>query len=181
MCGRFFIKENTWDNVKVQFPDIQVSANKAFDITPAMSAGAITEGLQLQNLKWGFEGFDGKLLINARAEGIETRRTFAESIQERRCVLPASGFYEWDYDKNKVTFTLPDNPVMYLGGIYKDGRFVIITIEANSSMIKVHDRMPLIIGDVEKWVNDKSAIKHFLTQPQPELCSERAYEQLRLF
>jgi len=47
----------------------------------------------------------------------------------------------------------------------------------------VHDRMPLIIGggDVEKWVNDKSAIKRFLTQPQPELCSERAYEQLRLF
>ena len=80
-----------------------------------------------------------------------------------------------------MTFTLPDDPVMYLGGIYKDGRFVIITREANESELKVHDRMPLIIGDVEKWVNDKSAIKHFLTQPQPELCRERAYEQLRLF
>jgi len=181
MCGRFFIKENTRDIVNAQFPDIQEFANKAFDITPAMNAGAITEGLKLQTLKWGFDGFDGKLLINARAEGIESKRTFAESIQERRCVLPASGFYEWDYDKNKVTFTLPDDPVMYLGGIYKDGRFVIITREANESVLKVHDRMPLIIGDVEKWVNDKSAIKHFLTQPQPELCSERAYEQLRLF
>ena len=93
MCGRFFIKENTWDDVNKQFPDIQVSENKAFDITPAMNAGAITEGLKLQNLKWGFDGFDGKLLINARAEGIESKQTFAESIQERRCVLPASGFY----------------------------------------------------------------------------------------
>ena len=94
MCGRFFIKENTGDAVNKQFPEIQVSENKAFDITPAMNAGAITEGLKLQNLKWGFDGFDGKLLINARAEGIESKRTFAESIQERRCVLPASGFYE---------------------------------------------------------------------------------------
>ena len=181
MCGRYFVKENTWDEVNKQFPNIQVSANKAFDITPAMNAGAITEGLHLQELKWGFDGFDGKLLINARAEGIERKRTFAESIMERRCVLPASGFYEWDYDRNKVTFSLPDSPVMYLGGIYKDGRFVIITREANASMIKVHDRMPLIIDEVEEWVNDKSAIKRFLTQPQTELCSERAYEQLRLF
>lgn len=183
MCGRYYVKENMWDEVNVQFSGIQVTGDKAMDITPGMTAAAITEGINLQNLKWGFDGFDGKLLINARAEGIEAKRTFADSIMDRRCVLPASGFYEWDNDKNKVTFTLPDEPVMYLAGIYKDGRFVIITREANASMIKVHDRMPLIIGkcDVEEWVNDRSAIKRFLIQTQPELCSDREYEQLSFF
>ena len=183
MCGRYYVKENMRDAVNKQFSGIQVMGDKAMDTTPGMTAAAITEGINLQDLKWGFDGFDGKLLINARAEGIEAKRTFADSIMDRRCVLPASGFYEWDHDKNKVTFTLPDEPVMYLAGIYKDGRFVIITMEANASMIKVHDRMPLIIGkcDVEEWVNDRSAIKRFLTQTQPELCSDREYEQLSFF
>ena len=54
-------------------------------------------------LQWGFPGFDkGKLLINARAEGVKDRPTFADSYAQRRCVLPAAGFYEWDKKKEKV-------------------------------------------------------------------------------
>ena len=139
-------------------------------------------------LLWGFPGFDGKsLIINARAEGIADKPTFAESIRARRCVLPASGFYEWDRSRQKVTFTLDGRPVIYLAGIYRpygdEQRFVIITREANASMTPVHDRMPLMIdpADVRTWINDPSATESFLTRQLPQLQAKRDYEQLSLF
>ena len=112
-------------------------------------------------LKWGFPGFDkGKLLINARAESVKTKSTFADSFASRRCVLPAAGFYEWDRKKEKVTFRLGDKPILYLAGIYRpygaEKRFVVLTREANDSMRPVHDRMPLILSkeEVRPWVGN---------------------------
>lgn len=160
------------------------------DITPAMSATSLTQGddgVHAASLIWGFPGYDRKLIINARAEGIEGKPTFAESIQQRRCVLPASGFYEWDRAKEKVTFTDPDTPVIYLAGIFRpygdEDRFVIITREANESMLLVHDRMPLMIRaeQVYDWIHDPAATDEFLHQPLPQLEAKRDYEQLSLF
>ena len=105
----------------------------------------------------------------------------------RRCVLPASGFYEWDRSKEKVTFTLTDEPVIYLAGIYRpygqENRFVIITREANESMLPVHDRMPLMIRprDVRDWLHDADRMRDILQEPLPQLLAKRDYEQLSLF
>ena len=185
------------------------------DITPAMQAAAIVAGtghagigsgvrgtreqergasktsahaLALVPLTWGFIGYDGKsLIINARAESILTKPTFAESIRERRCVLPAAGFYEWDRERQKVTFTDPAEPVIYLAGIYRpygdDMRFAVITREANESMRPVHDRMPLMIApeQVRTWIRDPAAAQEMLREPMPQLQAKRDYEQLSLF
>ena len=136
-------------------------------------------------LKWGFPGFDkGKLLINARAESVKTRPTFADSFASRRCVLPAAGFYEWDSNKEKVIFRLLGRPLLYLAGIYRpygeEKRFVVLTREANDSMKPVHDRMPLILTkeEVRPWVGDTEAAGNILTKELPQLASERLYEQL---
>ena len=105
----------------------------------------------------------------------------------RRCVLPASGFYEWDRSKEKVTFTLTGEPVIYLAGIYRpygpENRFVIITREANESMLPVHDRMPLMISPqyVRDWLHDTDRMRNILQEPLPQLLAKRDYEQLSLF
>ena len=137
-------------------------------------------------LKWGFPGFDkGKLLINARAESVKTKSTFADSFASRRCVLPAAGFYEWDRKKEKVTFRLGDKPILYLAGIYRpygaEKRFVVLTREANDSMRPVHDRMPLILTkeEVRPWVGNMEEAGGILTKERPQLVAGRPYEQMR--
>ena len=136
-------------------------------------------------LKWGFPGFDkGKLLINARAESVRTKSTFADSFASRRCVLPAAGFYEWDRKKEKVTFRLGDKPILYLAGIYRpygaEKRFVVLTREANDSMRPVHDRMPLILTkeEVRPWVGNMEEAGAILAKELPQLVAERPYEQM---
>ena len=156
----------------------------------AESAGGVENarsgsGVCMEPLLWGFPGFDkGRLLINARAESVKDRPTFADSFAGRRCALPAAGFYEWDKKKEKVIFTLPDRPILYLAGIYRpygaENRFVVLTREANASMEPVHDRMPLILSgeEVVPWVSDAAKAGDILTKELPMLKAERPYEQI---
>ena len=210
MCGRYFWNDEAEEAFEDDFPEFaaEVSRMRPGDYTPAMKAlaltGANTEGVKAvpagslagqavsagsqpaaEILQWGFHGFKkGRLLINARAESILTKPTFSESFRNRRCALPAAGFYEWDSRKEKVIFTLPDKPILYLAGIYRfygpEKRFVILTREANESMAPVHDRMPLILckEEVRLWVGDGSEAQNMLTKAMPHLKAERPYEQL---
>lgn len=191
MCGRYYIESGTWDSVRTDFPDISddIPVFPSGDIAPSMGAPSLISGdmsrMKCTFLKWGFPGFrDNKLIINARSEGIAEKKTFADSIRNRRCVLPASGFYEWDRSKQKVTFTLKETPVIYLAGVFRpfgdEFRFVIITREANESMLPVHDRVPLMIpaGNVKDWLYDRAAANELLKEPLPQLAAKREYEQL---
>ena len=179
MCGRYFWTDDAEDAFLEDFPDLAgaVRRLRAGDYTPGMSAAAIAagtgSGICAEQLLWGFPGFDkGKLLINARAESVKDRPTFADSFTGRRCALPAAGFYEWDKKKEKVIFTLPDKPILYLAGV--------LTREANASMEPVHDRMPLILSgeEVIPWVSDAAKAGDLLTKELPMLKAERPYEQI---
>ena len=126
MCGRYFWTDDAEDAFDEDFPDLAgaVRRLRTGDYTPGMSAPALAagtgSGICAEQLLWGFPGFDkGKLLINARAESVKDRPTFADSFAERRCALPAAGFYEWDKKKEKVIFTIPDKPILYLAGVYR--------------------------------------------------------------
>jgi putative SOS response-associated peptidase YedK len=213
MCGRYFWTDDAEDAFDEDFPDLAgaVRRLRTGDYTPGMSALAIAAGdsagvagvaesaesaggvenarsgsrVRMEPLLWGFPGFDkGRLLINARAESVKDRPTFADSFAGRRCALPAAGFYEWDRKKEKVIFTLPDRPILYLAGIYRpygaEKRFVVLTREANASMEPVHDRMPLILSgeEVIPWVNDLVKADDLLTKELPMLKAERLYEQM---
>ena len=125
---------------------------------------------------FGFPGFqDGKLLINARAETAAEKKTFADCLKERRAILPATGFYEWDAEKTKYLFTVDALAVFYLCGLYKvvDGRFrfVILTRAANASMAETHSRMPVIVGEneVRPYLTDLSAATEILAAAAPAL------------
>lgn len=194
MCGRYLFSDETAYDVE---DELHLSrgalATRAGDITPGM----ITQGIilnkggntdvMLSDLFWGILSRNKKLIINARAESVKDKTMFSDSIRNRRCILPAAGFYEWDAGKTKFMFKRPDEKPIYLAGFYdlSENRdsFVILTTAANASMKPVHDRMPVMIdkGNVRDYLKDASAAMDMLSEPMPALSRSSDYEQLSLF
>ena len=123
---------------------------------------------------WGLPGPNGRLIINARAETVTQKSLFRRSIAARRCVVPATAFYERDAARRAYTFSLPDSP-LWLAGIYDnvDGedRFVILTTAPNASVSPIHDRMPLTLArsDIRPWLTDPEAALALLAATPPLL------------
>ena len=194
MCGRYYFSDKTAYEVE---DDLHLSrgafATRAGDITPGMATPGIIwnrsngADIILSDLFWGIVSKDKKLVINARAESVTEKSMFAESIRNRRCILPAAGFYEWDKGKTKFIFKRADEKPIYLAGFYdlSENRdsFVILTTAANASMMPVHDRMPVMIdkGNVRDYLKDSAAAMEMLSEPMPELDRRSDYEQLSLF
>ena len=137
-------------------------------------------------MTWGFTNPVKKgLIINARAETAREKVTFADSVAKRRCVIPASGFYEWDPYKARYRFTSPEGGLLLLAGFYRREqgvpRFTILTTEANDSMIKVHDRMPVMISreEIRPWIGDDAKLPDFLSRKQVSLVCEQDSGQIR--
>ena len=193
MCGRYYVDDETAREIEklVRDLDRRLKMERTGDVFPSQNAIILKgEGnhLAAEQMRWGFPGFEkGKLLINARAETALERPTFRESVQDRRCIIPARGFYEWNKSKEKFIFERKETPVLFMAGCYNwyegQERFVILTTDANSSVAPVHNRMPLILEpeELKDWVLDDLAIE-FLLHKAPVLLEQRAeYEQMRLF
>ncbi|OUO26246.1 SOS response-associated peptidase [Eubacterium sp. An3] len=193
MCGRYYVDDETAREIEklVRDLDRKLQIERTGDVFPAQNATIIKgqeHHLAAEQMRWGFPGFEkGKLLINARAETALERPTFRESVQDRRCIIPARGFYEWNKSKEKFTFERKETPVLFMAGCYNryegQERFVILTTDANSSVAPVHNRMPLILEPEElgDWVLDDQATESLLHKT-PVLLEQRAeYEQMRLF
>jgi len=109
-----------------------------------------------------------KPLINARAEDIENRPSFRAAFHERRCLVPADGFYEWQIagagPKIPYRICRPDRSLFAMAGIYELWRepatkhwlisFAILTTGANKLLAPIHDRMPVILDDADRvaWI-----------------------------
>lgn len=196
MCGRFFIDGAAEREVKriarrTGSPDSVLLSDVRRDIRPAERAAILAPAgrdIAAVPMRWGFPSRGaGQLLINARAETAMERPAFSESVTRRRCIIPAAGFYEWDRDKNKAEFRLPESPCIFMAGMYNlfegEDRFVILTTEANESMRRVHDRMPLILREEEisDWLWEEGRTQEFLRVIPPLLEREQSYEQMSLF
>lgn len=132
-------------------------------------------------LGWGFPGFKGsRSIINARAETASERPMFRKSLNERRCVIPSNGFYEWDKSKQKYLFRLPGEDVLYMAGLWNEfageRRFCIVTTEANESIHDVHTRMPVVLprARIHDWMRDRSAAEEILHTIPPALVRKLA-------
>ncbi|MBS5399115.1 MAG: SOS response-associated peptidase [Lachnospiraceae bacterium] len=193
MCGRYYVDDETAREIEklVRDLDRRLKMERTGDVFPSQNAIILKgEGnhLAAEQMRWGFPGFEkGKLLINARAETALERPTFRESVQDRRCIIPARGFYEWNKSKEKFIFERKETPVLFMAGCYNwyegQERFVILTTDANSSVAPVHNRMPLILEpeELKDWVLDDQATESLLHKT-PVLLEQRAeYEQMRLF
>ncbi|MCC8044090.1 MAG: SOS response-associated peptidase [Clostridiales bacterium] len=180
MCSRYYIDDDTLDEVSGLLTGRKSSGLKwtAGDVHPGETAPIIMKknaGIWLDEMKWGFPQCSGKgLFINARAGTALQKKAFSESVLQRRCVIPARHFYEWDASKNKVTFLRESGSTLYMAGFYNliedEIRFMILTTQANLSVSPVHDRMPLILEeeDVGDWIFDDEQTQNFLQKiPMP--------------
>lgn len=167
------------------------------DVSPSQSAVTIhaagpgiahaTSGLGASKMYWGFTNpYKKGLVINARSETASEKKLFADSMANRRCLIPASGFYEWDRHKARYRFTLPGKELLLLAGIFREeqgiDRYTILTTDANDSMIRVHDRMPVIIdrSEIRSWIYDDAILPEILERKQPELVCEQDSGQIRM-
>lgn len=194
MCSRYYFDDDTMNDILniVEETDASLRGMRVNrDIYPTDDAAVMirsTDGIKLTGIRWGYPGINGSgVIINARAESVLEKKMFRGGIRHRRAVIPARCFYEWSRNKEKNTFRRKDRDTVCMAGFYDltDGgeRFVIITTRANTSMIKVHDRMPLILekGQIKDWLSNDSAVEYLLGQTPVLLGRETEYEQQTLF
>lgn len=118
--------------------------------------------------RWVRDPREFPLLINARVETMAEKPAFRDALKHGRCIIPASGYYEWhtnpDKSKQPYYITLADDRPMALAGLYAtwvgpEGEEIdsvaTITVPANGQLSMVHDRMPAILeGDaIEQWLD----------------------------
>lgn len=195
MCSRYYFDNDTMNDILniVEKTDARLQGMQVNrDIYPTDDAAVIIRnaagGIKLSKIKWGYPGINGSgIIINARAESALDKKMFEGGIRYRRAVIPAGYFYEWSRNKEKNTFYRKDRDTVCMAGFYdltaSGERFIIITTQANASMVKVHDRMPLILekGQINDWLLDDTAVGYLLRQTPALLDRETEYEQQTLF
>jgi len=148
MCGRYALHASP-EVIALQFGlDSLPPFRPGYNICPGTPILVIGKDRKAHQLRWGA----GNKLANARAETVAERPAFRNAFRRWRCLVPASGFYEWQAvaGRKQPWYVLPrDEPLFALGGIvllWQGVRSVaIVTTAANDLMAKVHDRMPVII------------------------------------
>lgn len=183
MCGRYYVNESIKEklyNIVDEYEDIQ----EDYNITPGRKISVVIkeDHLLCKQMKWGYTlSMSNSLVINARSETIYEKKMFKEDIMQRRCLIPATGFYEWDHLKHQISFE-NDEDILWLAGIYnKQGEVVIVTMLANQVMKPIHSRMPLIIHqqDIYTWLSD--TYEPLLTKQYDDLQIVSGYIQQSLF
>lgn len=180
MCGRYVLySDKEQAEIKEIIEEVNRKHNfvvKKGDVYPSNLAPIYAptpdqNGKSLEVMKWGYEvSFRKGLLINARSETILEKKTFKKDFLERRCIVPASGFYEWDKDKNKYIFQAQDDEALYIGGVFRQhenaSEYVILTKAPVEPVVAIHDRMPVIVphSKAEEWLYDDNAAMGIVTQ-----------------
>lgn len=167
------------------------SADKSTEIFPTNIAPIISlenNKIQLSAQSWGYPKFDKKgVIINARAETVMEKLTFAEGIRYHRLLIPMAGFYEWNSHKEKISFFRGDSETLFIAGFYdifeEEPKFCMITTASNKSMEATHHRMPLVLenNQLEAWLRDDRYLADILAQEPVALAQDQDYKQLTFF
>ena len=174
MCGRFAMKEceeKVMSNFQIKHSEVLLKPR--YNISPSQDIPVIVRkdgNLRLETRQWGFIPYWAKKpkpIINARSETASEKPTFRQAFKKRRCLIPASGFFEWAKEdgKNQPYFIfLQDKSPMAFAGLCEEwsdpyGKIVktcaILTVEANSYLQFIHHRMPVILkpANVMNWLD----------------------------
>ncbi len=157
MCGRF-----------VQFADperyarrfgvdqIEASVPPSYNVAPTATVAAVVERADRRTLgamSWGLSTASGRRVINARLETVDTKPLFAEAFRNRRCLVPADGYFEWQSAAGRKVPHLirsRDGEPLGLGGLWTRGECALITTAAYPALEEIHRRMPVMLHP-EAW------------------------------
>ena len=192
MCGRYALHAQP-EVIALQFglsapPDLA----PRYNVAPGTRVLVVADGgrLRAEHWLWGLigpwaKGIEGeKGVINARAESVAEKPMFRGAFRRQRCLVPASGYYEWQVvaGRKQPWYIRPaDVPLFGFAGIYTlhrteqgdAGTVAILTTGANSSTRDIHDRMPVILrpADYSRWLDpaaDTQALLALLGPYAPE-------------
>lgn len=167
MCGRFSLELDDTFYPRYEVENIiEIAPN--YNVAPSSFIPVVVKNSpkKVVMMKWGFKVGKDFTVINTRAETISTKSAFKNAFQNNRCLIPATGFYEWRVigkEKHPYYIHLKDHSYFSFAGIYTDNTCSIITTTPNELMSPIHDRMPVILSNDEEeiWV-DKSADEELL-------------------
>ncbi len=206
MCGRFGLS-HTWAEMLAAYALVSAPLNlqARFNIAPTQPVFAITVshaggggGNAATHFQWGLvpswakDPAMGVKMINARAETVAEKPAFRAPFRRRRCLIPASGFYEWQNrpgekgrggPKQPFWITAADGGLLTFAGLWESWlspegselrTCAIITTDANDALSPIHHRMPVILapGDYDAWLDVRdetaTAAASALLRPAPD-------------
>ena len=187
MCGRYYIggeEASGWlrgivSEIERRESGEALSRMKLGEVFPTDVVPVIAEG-GARLMKWGYSGYKNRV-INARSETAFEKAMFRNSLLGRRCLIPASGYYEWrrtssgSKTKQKYRLYRPGVP-SYMAGVWREERneelpvFVILTREAAPGIADIHDRMPVILPE--------EALGGWIAGGDPERLMEQAIQEI---
>ena len=175
MCGRFVLSKGAAEVAEAfgvegeGLDDDPVLSRPRYNICPTQTVLTVRAGggaREAASMRWGFlphwyeTPTSGPLIINARAETIAEKPAFRAACRERRCLIPASGFYEWRSSdpkpKTPFYFHPTGSDVFAFGGIWQrweaEGHdpvdtCAIVSCDANDAMRPIHHRHPVVIEE----------------------------------
>lgn len=180
MCGRFAITlpDDAMAALFDAAPSNDLPRVPNFNVCPTNQIHTVTSdggARRLRAMRWGFIPHwykapnDGPLLINARAETVAEKPAFRTACRERRCLVPASGFYEWtkDAEGNRLPWYIypSEREILAFAGVWQVWErgeeplvtCAIVTTGANETMSAIHHRMPVVLepADWAKWLGEE--------------------------
>ena len=175
MCGRYSLIciDDLGTTFRIFNP--MLGARSKFNIAPGTRQPVIVQGAggrELVQMQWGLVPHWTKNLkaahpiINARAESLAEKPSFSSLVKTKRCLVPASGFFEWKHEgarKHPFYSQVTGQPLFAFAGLYDEwhdpagsvlATYTIITTEPNALMATVHNRMPAILAPdyEERWL-----------------------------
>jgi putative SOS response-associated peptidase YedK len=183
MCGRF---TQTYTDYEYLSEEIGVSVEELhraevkqrWNIAPTDQHWIVRmryEERHAEPAKWGLinswakDASRAAKQINARAETLHTSSAFRDAFANRRCVIPADGYYEWiSSGKNRwpVWFHRSEGGLLFFAGLYESWQvqpeqwqrtFTIITTEPNALSAPIHNRMPAVLSEdaIDQWIDPR--------------------------
>ena len=175
MCGRFYIAEEDKAEELQRIIDLmnrKYNGNPGIkmqgEIRPTDTIVTIANGQSMQQgvfaMRWGYTMPDGKPMFNARSETAAVKPLFADGMKQRRCLIPATCYFEWEKrgeEKIKHAIATQGQKMIYLAGVYRregnQAACSILTREAADCVAHIHHRMPVILPAeaIPDWLNPR--------------------------
>ena len=174
MCGRITITDPN-EALAALFDAVagnDLPESPRFNVCPTNPVAVVTSdgARRLRTMRWGLvpawykTPTDGPLILNARSDTVAQKPAFREAIRQRRCILPASGFYEWSAGPNGSRLpwyiTRTDGQPMAFGALFNHwgdiDSVATVTVAGGPNMAGIHDREPVILepADWPLWLGE---------------------------
>lgn len=179
MCGRYYIVEDNMTEEMARIieeinrkktPEGMKTSGEIFpsDIVPVL-ANSRQQDVQPFAMRWGYTFPNSKPVINARAETAAIKPMFKDGMKQRRCLIPATHYYEWEHrgrQSIKCAIRPERSKMLYLAGVYHLEKhddvivptFTVLTREASPGISFIHDRMPIILPSeiITDWLDSRN-------------------------